>query len=210
MVSARNDLELVRAWQGGDIRAGGELFDRHVDPLYRFFLGKVGDAADDLVQQTLTACLRNGEQYRGDASFRAYLFAIARRQLYAHLERRQREGTRLDFARMSLHDLGTSPSGALVRKEDERLLLEALRRLSLEQQIVVELYFFERLRGRDLVEALGIPSGTVRSRLRLALDHLRQIITSIERSPELLSNTITTIDGWAQSIRAVRAGDDEN
>jgi RNA polymerase sigma factor (sigma-70 family) len=206
----REDLELVRAWQGGDIRAGGELFDRHVDPLYRFFLGKVGESADDLVQQTLTACLRSGGHYRGDASFRAYLFAIARRQLYAHLERRQREGTRLDVSRMSLHDLGTSPSGALVRKEDERLLLEALRRLSLEQQIVVELYFFERLRGRDLVAALGIPSGTVRSRLRLALDHLRQIITSMERSPQVLSNTFTTIDAWAQSIRAVRADGGED
>jgi RNA polymerase sigma-70 factor (ECF subfamily) len=201
-VTERSDHELAEAWRGGDKKAGSELFDRHFDALYRFFAGKIGDAADDLVQQTLTACIRGGQGYRGDASFRAYLFAIARHELYRWFEKRQRDATPVDFDEVSVLDFGTSPSALVARRDDERVLLEAVRRLPLEQQIVVELYFFERLRGRDLVAALGIPEGTVRSRLRLALERLRREIEAIERKPDVLTSTLTTLDGWASSLRS--------
>jgi RNA polymerase sigma-70 factor (ECF subfamily) len=200
-VSEGSDLELVQAWRGGDAKAGRELFERHFDALYRFFVGKVGDAADDLVQQTLTACVRAREGYRGEASFRAYLFAIARHELYHHLARGLRGGPRQDIGELSLQDLGTSPSAGLARKDDERLLLEGLRRLPLDQQIVVELYYFECLRGRDLVAALDIPEGTVRSRLRLALERLRRELESMSVAGDPLSSTLTTIADWANGLR---------
>jgi RNA polymerase sigma factor (sigma-70 family) len=196
-VSDRTDPELLQSWRDGDTRAGSELFDRHFDVLYRFLASKVGDAADDLVQQTFTACIRGGVAYRGESSFRAYLFAIARHELYRFLERRRREGPPCDVAELSLHDLGTSPSVAIARKEDERVLLDALQRLPLEQQLVVELYYIEGLRGRDLVAALGIPPGTVRSRLRLALDRLRREVEAIAQAPNCLASTRATLDGWA-------------
>jgi RNA polymerase sigma factor (sigma-70 family) len=196
-VAASSDIELVHAWQGGDARAGSELFDRHFDVLYRFLVSKVGEAADDLVQQTFTACIRGKVAYRGESSFRAYLFAIARHELYRFLERRAREGPPCDVAELSLHDLGTSPSSAVARKEDERVLLEALRRLPLQQQLVVELYYVEHLRGHDLVAALGIPAGTVRSRLRLALERLRHELEAIAQSPTCLESTQMTLDRWA-------------
>lgn len=199
-VSDRTDPELLQSWRDGDARAGSELFDRHFDVLYRFLASKVGDAAEDLVQQTFTACIRGGVAYRGESSFRAYLFAIARHELYRHLERRGREGPPCDVAELSLHDLGTSPSAAIARKEDERVLLEALHRLPLEQQLVVELYYIEGMRGRDLVAALGIPPGTVRSRLRLALDRLRREVESIAQAPNCLASTRATLDGWASQL----------
>lgn len=200
-MTERSDHELAEAWRAGDKKAGSELFDRHFDALYRFFAGKVGEAADDLVQQTLTACIRGGQGWRGDASFRAYLFAIARHELFRWFEKRQRDATPCDFDQLSVLDLGTSPSAVVARQDDERVLLHALRRLPLEQQIVVELYFFERLRGRDLIAALGIPEGTVRSRLRLALERLRREIEAVERSPDVLTSTLTTLDGWANALK---------
>jgi len=199
-VSERTDPELLQAWRDGDAKAGSELFDRHFDVLYRFLASKVGDAADDLVQQTFTACIRGGVAYRGESSFRAYLFAIARHELYRFLERRGREGPPCDVAELSLHDLGTSPSAAIARREDERVLLEALHRLPLEQQLVVELYYIEGLRGRDLVAALGIPPGTVRSRLRLALERLRREVEAIAQAPNCLASTRATLDGWASLV----------
>lgn len=203
-----SDLELVQAWRGGDTRAGNALFERHFDALYRFFVAKIGDAADDLVQQTLTACVRAREGYRGEASFRAYLFAIARHELYHYLERAHRGGPRAEVGELSLQDLATSPSAVMARKDDERLLLEALRRLPLDQQLAVELHYFERLRGRDLVAALGIPEGTVRSRLRLALDRLRRELEGMTQSPSLLSSTLTTVDEWARALRGGADGAD--
>ncbi len=200
------DLELVRAWQAGDAKAGGELFDRHFDVLYRFVASKIGDAADDVVQQTFVACIRGGVGYRGESSFRAYLFAIAKHELYRFVERQARDRPACDPGELSLHDLQTSPSGAIARREDERLLLAALRRLPIEQYLVVELYYLERLRGQDLVAALGIPSGTVRSRLRLALARLRKEIEALAESPEALADTRSTIDRW---VAALDRDDDE-
>jgi RNA polymerase sigma factor (sigma-70 family) len=200
MTEPRTDLELLSAWREGDSAAGSRLFDRHFAALYRFFAGKVGSAADDLVQQTMLACLRWGAGFRGEASFRAYLFAIARRELFAHLTRRERDPARIDFTTTSLRDLGTTPSEVVARKSSERMLLAALQCLPLEQQIVVELYFFEELRGEDLVAALGIPPGTVRSRIRLALERLRREIERIEREPRSLASSLHTIGEWARQL----------
>jgi RNA polymerase sigma-70 factor (ECF subfamily) len=200
MTEPRTDLELLANWRDGDNEAGNELFQRHFAALYRFFAGKVGPAADDLVQQTMLACLRWGSGFRGEASFRAYLFAIARRELFAHLSRHHRNAARVDFTTTSLRDLGTSPSGVVARKATERMLLEALQCLPLEQQLVIELYFFEDLRGQDLVAALGLPPGTVRSRIRLALDRLRKEIERIEREPQSGESSLHTLGEWARRL----------
>lgn len=199
-VSDRTDPELLDAWRAGDTKAGSELFDRHFDVLYQFLARKVGDVADDLVQQSFAACIKGGVAYRGESSFRAYLFAIARHELFRYLRRRAREGPPCDVADLSLHDLGTSPSRAVARKEDERVLLEALHRLPLEQQLVVELYYIEGLRGRDLVAALGIAPGTVRSRLRLALERLKREVEAIAQTPSSLGRARETLDGWVSQV----------
>lgn len=200
-MSERADLELVQAWRRGDNAAGSELFERHFDAIYGFFVAKVGSAADDLVQQTFIACTRARDGYRGEASFRAYLFAIARHELYHFVEKRVLDRNCRELGEFSLCDLGTSPSAALARKDDERRLLEALRRLPLDQQIVVELYYFERLRGRDLVAALELPEGTIRSRLRLALSRLRRELAELPASARELSTTLTQLGDWARGLR---------
>jgi RNA polymerase sigma-70 factor (ECF subfamily) len=201
LMAGRSDIELLAAWRDGDRAAGGELLDRHFDTLYRFFSAKVGSAAEDLVQQTMTACIRGGAAFRGDASFRAYLFGIARRELYDFVDREHRDIAHHGGSPSSALDPGTSPSEAVARKGRDRLLLAALRRLPLEQQIAVEFYYFEDLRGRDLNEALGIPPGTIRSRLRLALTRLRRELEQLELAPELLADTLTTLAGWARKLR---------
>src|SRR6185436_6575853 len=73
----RPDAELLSAWRGGDEKAGAELFERHFEALFRFFRNKAGDQAEDLVQETFLACL-SGPAFRGEASFRTYLFTVAR------------------------------------------------------------------------------------------------------------------------------------
>ena len=63
------------------------------------------------------------------ASFKAYLFAIAANQLYAHIRRHTREGERIDFAVTSAMDLGLSPSAAVALRERDQQLALALRSL---------------------------------------------------------------------------------
>src|ERR1041385_8354720 len=97
------DFELLQAWSQGDRAAGSLLFERHFDALHRFFRNKAQDGVADLVQQTLLACVEGRSRFRGDASFRTYLFQTARFQLYAYYRARRRDVI-FDFGSMSVTD----------------------------------------------------------------------------------------------------------
>jgi RNA polymerase sigma factor (sigma-70 family) len=200
----RPDAELFEAWRGGDARAsqgaGTELFERWFDALYRFFRNKVDDGVEDLVQETFLACLR-GPPFRGEASFRTYLFTIARHQLYAHWSKRGRARADADIGSLSIADLGPSPGSIVAQRREERLLLEALRAIPLELQMAIELYYWEEMSGPELAEVLGIPEGTVRSRVRRAREALDEALARLTDDRVLLASTTTDLDAWAQRVR---------
>jgi RNA polymerase sigma factor (sigma-70 family) len=165
---ARQDAELLAAWREGDRRAGSELFSRYFDDLYGFFHNKVGTPheAQDLVQQTMLTCVRNRDSFRGDSSFRTFLFTIARSRLIDRHRQLARVG---EFASVtSLRDPGQSLSTWFRRREREHKLLDALAGLSLEHRLALELHYVQGFHGSELATVLGLPEGTVRSRLRRA------------------------------------------
>lgn len=199
-IEVRDDFELLEAWRDGDRDAGSALFERHFERLYRFFRTKVSSGADDLVQQTFMACVQSRDGFRGDASFRTYLYTAARSKLYTYLERRRREAGRVDWGVTSCADLGISPSGVVAKHEEQRLLLLGLRRLPVEMQTALELYYFEQVRGPELAALLGVPEGTVRSRLRRGRELLRERLLEIGNQPDVES-TLSDLEGWAARIR---------
>lgn len=196
-----DDRELLEAWKEGDQSAAQTLIERHYEPLARFFRNKVGEDCPDLVHRTLLACVESRDRHRGEASFRTYLFTIARNELYAHFRARHRTGE-VDFGTDSVAALGTGPSTALGRRQEQRLLLQALRRISIDAQIALELYYWEGLKTREIAEVLDIPHATVRSRLRLARDALEAELSALSRSPQVLASTTQGIERWMQSMQA--------
>jgi len=193
------DEELLDAWRSGDLAAAEQLFDRHFAALYRFFFNKVGDAVDDLVQRTLLACVESRDRFRGAASFRTFLFAVARKQLYAHYKARSgKEPDRLS----SVPDAAQSPAELLVEHEEEKLLLRALRRLPFDFQIAFELFYWEGLGHAELSAVLEIPLGTVKTRLRAGRQQLERELAEVAGNRELLASTADNLDAWAKGIRA--------
>ena len=196
-----DDTELLAAWRTGDQAAGSELFDRHFESLRRFFASKVGAGIEDLVQQTFLACVGARERLREEQGFRPYLFAVARTKLYDHLREMKRD-TGVDPSTISVADLGLTPSVVAASRQEEQIVKEGLRRLPLDLQVALELYYFEGLRGPALARVLDIPEGTVRSRLRRGLDLLRERVEELVRSPELRKQTASTLASWAEQINA--------
>src|SRR5262249_11003925 len=76
-----DDLVLLERWRSGDERAGEALCARYFEEIYRFFVHKLPEHADDLMQQTFLACVKSRDRFQGKSSFRTYLFAIARNEL---------------------------------------------------------------------------------------------------------------------------------
>jgi RNA polymerase sigma factor (sigma-70 family) len=176
------DLDLLLRWREGDADAGDQLLRRHFEPLCRFFRSKLDDEVDDLIQRTMLACLEQRERFRGDGSFRSYMFAIARNHLYMHLRQRYRGPHIEDMSLSSLADLGTTPTSRIARDVQADLLLRAMDRLPMDQRIALELAYWEGLSGPEVATALGINPNTVRSRLARARDALRAEIAALARA----------------------------
>lgn len=204
MSSAPTDFELLDAWAAGDKQAAKALLDRYFDPVFRFMRNKLGtDGVEDLVQDTFLACVQSRERFRREASFRTFVFATARNVLLYHYRKRRRGGEPIDPELVSVVDVAPGPSSIAVHKQEQRLLLEALRALPMDHQIVLELYHWEGLTGPELAEVLGITEAALRSRLHRAKNELRARIEGLQASGALLESTLANLDEWAQSLRDV-------
>lgn len=182
------DWELLEAWRGGDKAAGDQLVGRYFEPVSRFFRSKIGDDSSDLISQTFLACMEARDRI-DPKTFRGYLFAVARRRLADHF-RRTSGHPNLDFSVSTLEFLGTSPTAAIARRQDAELLREAMTRLPVDDQIALELAYWEELSGREIAEALEIAENTARSRLARARVKLRAALlqlTTAERAAVAIS-----------------------
>ncbi len=196
------DLELLERWRAGDRAAGNSLFTRHFRPLFRFFRTKVGDdVAEELTQVSFLACVDGRDKFRGASSFRTYLFAIGRNQLFMYFRKRGRQKETTEFQTMSMVDLGAGPSTIVAAKEEQRLLLRALRRIPVDFQIAVELYYWEGMATAEIATVLEVPPGTVRSRLTRAREHLSEQMRIIAENPDLAESTIADFERWAASLK---------
>jgi RNA polymerase sigma-70 factor (ECF subfamily) len=195
------DHELLCAWRAGDRVAGDALIGAHFASICRFFRTKLGDDVEDLIQQTFLDLLAASSPV---TSVRATLFTIARRRLLDHLRARyQRDEIEL-VTSISLADLGTSPSTAVARSERQRLVLEALRRIPLDQRMALELAYWEDLSGAEIAQILEISEHTVRSRLARARQALRDQMEALDGTPdspaaELLACLTNPLDQSAPS-----------
>ena len=173
-----SDLELLEAWARQDEAAGNTLLERYFPALHRFFVNKVDRDVDDLVQRTMLRCVAHRDSVVRAQSFRAYLFRIARNELYDYFSRRAARP--VDFTNASVIDLGTTPSAKVDKEQREQRLRAALRHLPVELQVILELHYWEDLSGSELAEALEMPLGTAKSRIRKAKQELERILKRME------------------------------
>ncbi|MEX1365946.1 MAG: sigma-70 family RNA polymerase sigma factor [Nannocystaceae bacterium] len=153
------------------------------------------------VQATFTACLEKVDQLRDAASFRSFLFGVARFELLHHYRRKSARETDLDTAQHSVCDLDPSPSRIVAKRQEQRLLLEGLRRIPLDLQIVLELAYWEQLSSPEIAEVIGIPVGTVKSRVRRARQRLDTELAALAESSQLLQSTVANLERWAAGLR---------
>ena len=174
-------------------RVFATLFDRHYDSVHRYLSRRVGwDIADDLTAETFTTAFdvrRRYDRDRPDA--RPWLFGIATRLVSHH---RRSEGRRLHaYARLepaSDDDGGLLGSeGRLDAADIAPVIAAALARLAARDRDVVLLFAWADLRYEEIAVALGIPVGTVRSRLHRARQQLRE---RVRASGRYLSDDVLT------------------
>jgi RNA polymerase sigma factor (sigma-70 family) len=197
-----SDEDLLDAWRGGDDDAGDRLVARHFDAVYRFFWGREHENLSDLIQRTFLASARTRDRIPEGVPFRAYLLGIARIELLAHRREIERARRLIEPGSVSGQSPTTSPSANVARKEEQWLLLRALRRLPLDLQLTLELFYWEDMKVREIAVVLGVPDGTIKSRLARARELLEKKIRQLARSSAAAESTIEDLEAWARSIRS--------
>ena len=195
---------MLERWRAGDEVAGSALLKLHLSTLSRFFRGKVDRAVlPDLIQKTMLGSVESRDRVPDGLEFRAYLLGIARRVLAQHYREHQRSARGHDALRdvEEVRPRQRSPSSVFGAHAEQRLLLRSLRKLDLELQMVLELYYWEELRTDEIGHVLDVPRGTVKSRLRRAREALRKSIESVGANPSLTESTVGDMDRWARSMR---------
>jgi RNA polymerase sigma factor (sigma-70 family) len=194
------DETLFHRWKDGDQIAGRALFSRYFRALYRFFANKC-DEPDEMAQATFLALVKARDQFEGRASFRTYLYTIARNELYRHLRGLQRT-RQFDPELSSIADLQTSAGGKLARGEDHRRLCEALRTLPVEQQTLLELHYWEGLDAAALADIFASNATAIRKRLHRARIALRDAMVATAAAPPATLASDEKLDEWARSLGA--------
>jgi RNA polymerase sigma-70 factor (ECF subfamily) len=177
------DTALLLQAQAGVASAFEELIARHHAGL-RYFVRRLVDdaaAADDVVQETWLAAVRQARFIRSGAAFRVWLYRVARNRALSH-----RRASRIRAAE-SVHEVDEIPDEGVEALRDESIRAEeaagvhrALGQLSLEHREALTLRFMEEMSYEDMAIVLECSVGTVRSRLFYGK---KQLLRIMQESP---------------------------
>lgn len=170
------DAELITRARQGEVMAYEELVRRYQDVAVRtaYVISPDGDA-EDAAQEAFVKAYGALGRFRPDAPFRPWLLSIVANEAR---NRRRSSGRRAGLALRAaedrpLGDAAPSPESAVLANETRARLLSAVNALRDEDREVIGARYFLDLSEAETAEALGIPRGTVKSRLSRALDRLR-------------------------------------
>lgn len=195
------DFKLLERWRTGDRDAADQLFDRHFTSLFVFLRNKTWGDPTRLMDDTFLSCRDARLARRRPSSFRAFFFVSASVALQDELEHMWRQGDPLDPRVHSVVDCGLPAVVIPSPHPARRLVLEALRRLPLRDQIGLELHWWEKLERRELAEILNVPRSEVRGWLRHALESLYCVVEDIAPNANALVATLENLAKWAREAR---------
>ena len=181
MTPEPSDEILMQAWAAGDASAFEVLYRRHRSTLYGFLMRSLGrrDQADDCFQDVWGRVIRARDSYRPEAKFTTWLLQIAH-HLLIDRHRRQRPDVPLDAVaepEQPADDDAASPETLLSAFEQHRRLRTVVAALPLEQRNALLMRLDQELSLEEIAHITGVGRETVKSRLRYAMDKLKDALS---------------------------------
>lgn len=170
------DSELIAEWKAGNQRAASQLVERHATALARFAVscGARGDI-DELVQDTFVRAFSSLDGFRGDSSFRTWLFTIERRLL---MDRRRAEKRRPPGSEINEGDAITEFDALdhMVADEAQSKVKRAVERLTPTQREVFLLRVTEGLSYKEIAQAVSTTEGAARVHYHNAMRAIKEYL----------------------------------
>jgi RNA polymerase sigma-70 factor, ECF subfamily len=191
------DEELVGRLAEKDERALERLYDRYGRATYSLVLKMLRDPAraEEVAQEVFLKLWRRPESYvPGRGAFATWLLSVAHHRAVDELRARRHEVYSLgsdDSPPRELIDDGNDLADGAWLREQRAAVRAALATLPATQRQAVELAYFAGLTQREIAERLGEPLGTVKTRIRLAMQKLRAILVDLEQPSEQSNGMVT-------------------
>jgi RNA polymerase sigma-70 factor, ECF subfamily len=172
------DEELMHLVGTGDPRAFELIYDRHGAPAYSLAFRIAGDrvAAEDIIQEAFLSIWRTRARYdAARGSVRTWVLGIVHHRAIDSLRRDERHARRRASAEgiEDTHEAAQLTDLEAIRADEARAVQKAVQSLPTEQTRVIELGYYGGFTTSEIAEMLGTPLGTVKGRMRLGLDKLR-------------------------------------
>jgi len=180
---ANEDLDLVHRFLAGDRRAFDELMSAHEDRVFSICLRIMRDRehALDAVQETFVKVFRRADHFTGESAFSTWLYRVAVNTCYDQLRKLKRRHA--DPLPETNDPIDVSAGDELTAVELRPDLQSALERISDEFRAAVILSDLEGLPLADVAEILGVPVGTVKSRVFRARRQLADELRNLDYPP---------------------------
>jgi RNA polymerase sigma-70 factor (ECF subfamily) len=187
-----DEQAMWRVKMDDDPQAFARLVERWEKPIQGLCARMTGDPhrGEDLAQETFARLFARRKVYEPSARFSTFLWRMALNLCYDELRRIQRRGeisledSDPDATDARLADDERTPDGLLAAQERAEAVRHALLHLSEPYRVVVVLRHYEGLKFREIGEVLGLPEGTVKSRMAEALNQLHRILHPVWHDPK--------------------------
>lgn len=173
-----NQLRLIEQARAGSAEAFGELVRPLADRLYSiaYRILRNADQAEDATQRALIGTWQHLDQLREPARFDAWTYRLVVHEAYREV---RQVGRFTASVRQIVSATDPDPSVALAERDE---LERGFRRLSAEHRTVLVLHHYLGMSAAEIAEVMGVPTGTVGSRIHYALANLRAAIEADERT----------------------------
>ncbi|MCX7007822.1 MAG: sigma-70 family RNA polymerase sigma factor [Kiritimatiellaeota bacterium] len=168
-----DDFALMARAASGDTAAFADLIRRHQNALVNFFrrLGAHNEA-EDVAQETFLRVWRYRTRYRPTAKFTTFLFTLARHAWADHLRRAQKQERVVEHVGAEAVPHDATAQDAARQRLDAQVALAALPE---KMRLVVVMSLYQGLKYEEIGAVLGVPVGTVKSRMFLAMARLKDV-----------------------------------
>lgn len=181
-MTALPDGDLLLRLHAQEVEALEVLYDRYCGYVRAIALRSTGspEEADEVVQDVFWQLWKSGIRYDpGRGRFSTWLFAITRSRCIDRLRSRRRDSS-LEPLSLDLAESGRrNPEEDAALAERQRVVLDALQQLPVPQRQALELGFYQGMTHREIAARLGEPLGTVKSRIKMGMDKLKQSLWSM-------------------------------
>lgn len=197
-MAKKTDEELITMYQMGHANAFEELFFKYKGPIYSFLVRQCSnkETASDLTQDVFTKVIKKAGTFKHQSKFSTWIYTIARNTAMDHARKaKHRNHSSLETSKTEdgpalierVQADGPSPERASNKTKLQHAIADAIEKLPADQREVFILREYHGMQFSEIAEVVEAKVGTVKSRMRYALENLRQELNQFEEYARELS-----------------------